>query len=215
MLPKKLIETVKKRAANYALEGFVISPDVEHPTLMLVGEAPGETEIHTGVPFTGRAGKELEKMMTRANVQRDEVYITSAVRSRPYKERQKWDRKTERNEWKRYNRTPNKGEIIAHAPVLDYEIETSSPEVIVTLGNIGLKRLLGSDWSVSAAHGTVYQGPIQFWNQTKEQYDWTEKDYTVIPTFHPAAIFYNRKLLPLLEQDWDKIAIYIGRKKDA
>lgn len=59
---------------------------------MLLGEAPGETEIHNGIPFSGRAGKQL--MVFRAYPRyKEEVYITSAVRSRPYK----WREKKERN----------------------------------------------------------------------------------------------------------------------
>ncbi len=44
---------------------------------------------------------------------------------------------------KKYNRTPNQGEIVAHAPLLDYELEKIHPKLIVTLGNIGLQRLTG------------------------------------------------------------------------
>lgn len=72
---------------------------------MLLGEAPGETEIHNGIPFSGRAGKQLMGFLERIHVTREEVYITSAVRSRPYKWREK------KNEvvllYKKYNRTPN------------------------------------------------------------------------------------------------------------
>ena len=47
--------------------------------------------------------------------------------------------------YKKYNRTPNQGEIVAHAPLLDYELEKIHPKLIVTLGNIGLQRLTGKN----------------------------------------------------------------------
>ena len=47
--------------------------------------------------------------------------------------------------YKKYNRTPKQGEIVAHAPLLDYELEKINPKLIVTLGNIGLQRLTGKD----------------------------------------------------------------------
>ncbi len=111
---------------------------------MLLGEAPGETEIHNGIPFSGRAGKQLMGFLERIHVTREEVYITSAVRSRPYKWREKKERNGEIIQ-KKYNRTPNQGEIVAHAPLLDYELEKINPKLIVTLGNIGLQRLIGKD----------------------------------------------------------------------
>ena len=107
---------------------------------MLLGEAPGETEIHNGIPFSGRAGKQL-MVLERIHVTREEVYITSAVRSRPYKWREKKNEMVK--SYKKYNRTPNQGEIVAHAPLLDYELEKIHPKLIVTLGNIGLQRLTG------------------------------------------------------------------------
>ena len=61
---------------------------------MLVGEAPGETEIHNGIPFSGRAGKHLMEFLERIHVAREEVYITSAVR---IVDLIKWERKRERN----------------------------------------------------------------------------------------------------------------------
>lgn len=140
--PYHLVKQVKERSAIYQLEGFLSGQGPKNPKLMLVGEAPGETEIHNGIPFSGRAGKHLMEFLERIHVTREEVYITSAVRSRPYK----WREKRERNGQiiqKKYNRTPNQGEILAHAPLLDYELEFIQQPVIVTLGNIALQRLVG------------------------------------------------------------------------
>lgn len=87
--PSHLVKQVKEQSAPYQLEGFLSGQGPENPKFMLLGEAPGETEIHNGIPFSGRAGKQLMDFLERIQVKREEVYITSAVRSRPYKWREK------------------------------------------------------------------------------------------------------------------------------
>ncbi|WP_243521365.1 uracil-DNA glycosylase [Bacillus pseudomycoides] len=207
--PDSLVEHVKGRSVNYALEGFLCGQGPEKPKLMLVGEAPGETEIHNGIPFSGRAGKELMGFLERIGLTREEVYITSAVRSRPYK----WREKRERNGQvvqKKYNRTPNQGEILVHAPLLDYELERVQAPVIVTLGNIALKRLVGNDKKITDVHGQLLKQPVQkLKNNQSTDFTWTEKRYNVFPTFHPASIFYNRSLLDLIYEDLEKLREYI------
>ncbi len=95
---------------------------LETQKIMLVGEAPGETEIHNGIPFSGRAGKHLMEFLERIHVTREEVYITSAVWSRPYK----WREKKERN-GEKYRKSIIEHQIkekyLSHAPLLDYELE--------------------------------------------------------------------------------------------
>ncbi|MFK2826254.1 uracil-DNA glycosylase [Bacillus sp. B190/17] len=209
-LPEWLAELGKKRIASYPVEGFVYGMGPEKPKLMLVGEAPGETEIHNGIPFSGRAGVELMKFLERAGVSREEVYITSTVRSRPYK----WGEKRTKDDEavkRKYNRAPSAREILAHAPLLDYEIEQVDAPVIVTLGNIGLKRLCGPEMKVTEAHGRFLKRPVRrLQNLESSEYEWTEKEYVVFPTFHPASIFYNRQLLQLIHEDMDKLRIYLN-----
>lgn len=92
------------------------------------------------------------------------------------------------------NRTPNKKEILAHAPILDYELVSVQPTIIATLGNIGLQRLLGPKLQISESHGKIYHGPVLELNNELNQYQPSKEEYTVVPLFHPAAIFYNRSL---------------------
>lgn len=158
--PYYLIKQVKERSATYQLEGFLSGQGPKNPKLMLVGEAPGETEIHNGIPFSGRAGKHLMEFLERIHVTREEVYITSAVRSRPYKWREKRERNGEIIQ-KKYNRTPNQGEILAHAPLLDYELEFIQRPVIVTLGNIALQRLVGKNNKITDVHGELLKQPVR------------------------------------------------------
>ncbi|PEB52733.1 uracil-DNA glycosylase [Bacillus pseudomycoides] len=207
--PDSLVQHVKERSTNYALEGFLCGQGPKNPKLMLVGEAPGETEIHNGIPFSGSAGKQLMTFLEHIDITRQEVYITSAVRSRPYT----WREKRERNgqvSQKKYNRTPTQKEILAHAPLLDYELEQIQAPVIVTLGNIALKRLVGRDKKITDVHGELLQQPVQkLKNHQGTEFVWTEKVYNIFPTFHPASIFYNRSLLEFIYDDLEKLRKYI------
>jgi uracil-DNA glycosylase len=212
-IPEELAELGRKRIANYPVEGFVYGAGPKHPKLMLIGEAPGETEIDNGIPFSGRAGKELMKFLEMAGVSRDEVYITSAVRSRPYK----WREKRERNGnivMKKYNRPPAQREIQAHAPILDYETLHVDAPLIVTLGNVGLKRLLGSNYSVTTYHGQFIGSPIlRLASMEGATYEWSQKEYLIFPTFHPASIFYNPSLRELIHQDMAKLKNWLQQDR--
>ena len=155
-----------------------------------------------GIPFSGRAGKELMRFFELLEVDRTEVYITSAFRSRPYRYKEKMDRKTQQLIYRKYNRPPTKQELIAHAPLLDYEVEKIQTPYILTMGNIGLQRLLGPKMKVSEQHGKLYHGPVMcLVSPENNAYTWTEKRYAVFPTFHPASIFYNRELVETIHGD--------------
>lgn len=93
--------------------------------VMIIGEAPGMKEAETGLPFQGKAGKILEQIMAKNNVDRRYVYITNAVKCRPPK-----------------NRTPKKKEIVACNKYLMEEIEEVNPKFILVLGNTAAKAVL-------------------------------------------------------------------------
>ncbi|MED1566934.1 uracil-DNA glycosylase [Bacillus paramycoides] len=210
--PDHLVKQVKERSVSYQLEGFLSGQGPENPKLMIVGEAPGETEIYNGIPFSGKAGKHLMEFLERIHIKREEVYITSAVRSRPFKWREKRERNGELIQ-KKYNRTPNQGEILAHAPLLDFELAHMDPPVIVTLGNVALKRLAGKNKKITDIHGQLLKQPIQKLKDIDHAgFIWTEKEYKIFPTFHPASIFYNRSLLELIYEDLEKLKQYIAIK---
>lgn len=198
-----------KRIEGYPVEGFVKGKGPRKPTLMLIGEAPGENEAIQGIPFIGRAGEELKKSLASIGLTREDVYMTSAVRSRPFVWREKKERNGEAVR-KKYNRPPTQKEIIAHAPILDYEITNISPLLIVTLGNVGLQRLLGREATVSKLHGQVLQKPVQFLQSlNSSEFVWSTETYTIIPTYHPASVFYRPSNRNFLEEDWIKIGEYI------
>jgi len=204
-IPETLATLGKERIEGLPVEGFIYGGGPKNPELMLVGEAPGEFEIIDGIPFIGRAGKELMKSLASINLAREDVYFTSAVRSRPYRWGQKKERDGTMTE-RKYNRPPTQKEIIAHAPVLDYELANVEPKLIVTLGNVGLRRLLGKDSKVTELHGQLLHRSVQYLNELDDTtFLWTDKKHTIVPTFHPASIFYRPSHRPSLEADWLEI----------
>lgn len=213
-IPESLVQLGKERIKGYPVEGFVIGGGLQKPRILLIGEAPGEFEIVDGIPFIGRAGDELMKSLATIGLTREDVYMTSPVRSRPYR----WGTKKERDgriTKRKYNRPPTQKEILAHAPVLDYEIANVEPDIIVTLGNIGLQRLFGKGMKVTEAHGKVLTKPIQYLRNLEDTtFSWTAEYYTVIPTFHPASVFYRPSYRPSVEADWLKIGQFLREKEE-
>ena len=77
--PKELIQEASLRMNGRPVEGFIAGQGPLHPKLMLVGEAPGKTEIDTHVPFSGQAGKELMQALSSTGLTREEVYIIGSI----------------------------------------------------------------------------------------------------------------------------------------
>ncbi|RSL34891.1 uracil-DNA glycosylase [Salibacterium salarium] len=190
MLSEDLITQCKLRLEPFACEGFVYGAGPTRPLLMFVGEAPGETEINNGIPFSGKAGRYFDHYLEHLGITRNDIYITSSVRSRPYK----WG-KPHNKPARKYNRTPNQKEIAAHAPILDAEIEATKPPIIVPMGRIAYWRLLGSSPKMEELTGTFIHSPIRRLDDwEKNTYDFTPEIYTIFPLYHPAAILYKRSL---------------------
>ncbi|MBA2301871.1 MAG: uracil-DNA glycosylase [Acidobacteria bacterium] len=114
---------------------------VGHPSaeLMFVGEAPGADEDDQGVPFVGRAGQLLTKMIEAMGFARGDVYIANVVKCRPPE-----------------NRNPEPDEIGSCEPFLFRQIETIKPKVIVALGAFAAKTLLHSQDPISKLRGHVH-----------------------------------------------------------
>jgi len=213
-IPESIAELGRERIKGFPVEGFVYGEGPQKPELMLIGEAPGEFEVVDGIPFIGRAGKELMKSLDSIGLTRDDVYITSAVRSRPFK----WGEKRERDGTmtkRKYNRPPTQKEIVAHAPVLDYELANIQPKLIVALGNVGLQRLLGKEAKVTELHGKLLEGPVRFLpDLDATTFEWTDRMYRIVPTFHPAAVFYRPSHRSDLDADWLAIGKLLEELRD-
>ncbi|MEQ6377919.1 uracil-DNA glycosylase [Bacillaceae bacterium S4-13-56] len=206
--PKELIDLVKRRIEPYDVEGFVLGGGNSQADLMMIGEAPGENEVIEGKPFIGRAGKELDGYFQAIGIPREEAYVTSVVRSRPYKVVTTQKRGIPHT--RKANRKPNKLEIFAHAPILDYQIERIQPKIIVALGGVALQRLIGGSGKISECHGEPIVSSIQKLKNLEENtWVWSEKEYVIFPMYHPAAVFYNPKVRSEIEADLSKMKKYI------
>jgi uracil-DNA glycosylase family 4 len=112
------------------------NPDAD---LMFVGEAPGADEDEQGIPFVGRAGQLLTKMIAAMGFERDQVYIANVIKCRPPQ-----------------NRPPETDEIGSCQPFLYRQIDAVRPRVIVALGSFAARTLLQTEQSISRLRGTVY-----------------------------------------------------------
>lgn len=133
--------------------------------LMFIGEAPGADEDRTGVPFVGRAGQLLNKMIAAMGLRREDVYIANVLKTRPPN-----------------NATPTSDEAARCAEYLYDQIEAVQPEAIVTLGLPATRLILGTD----APMGSL-RGRWATWRRPgKPAADACE--VPVMPTFHPAFL---------------------------
>ncbi len=211
-LPPELVEACMRRVEGKPLEGFLAGFGKWPGDIMLVGEAPGGNEIVQGRPFCGQAGKVLDEYLQIAGITRDDLYMTSAVRSRPYRDRPV---KGNPERISRSNRTPTASEILAHAPILDYELSVVKPRLLLTVGNIGLQRLLGGGVRVSDIHGQPRQSTIRHVDRDHPEHGYTEgtEQYWIFPLYHPAAILYNRSLESVIEQDLHRLRDFLQKEE--
>lgn len=211
--PQNLLAEVHRRTAGRRLTGFTPGQGPLHPDLMLVGEAPGRHEEQVNIPFSGASGQELMKFLASIGYSRANTYITSVVRQRPYSVKQVHDRKTGQLVEKRPNRTPTKGEVLAFAPLFDWELATVQPRIIVPLGNTALQRLLGSSANIGELHGQRLVRPIQQATADRRGYQWSKDKYLLVPMYHPAAVLYARRLMPVVQADWQKLGEIVTKLK--
>ena len=118
--------------------------------VVFVGEQPGDQEDIQGYPFVGPAGKILDKALVEADIDRNEVYVTNAVKHF------KWEPRGKR----RIHKKPNSLEIAACKPWLEAEIDVIKPDVVVCLGATAAQALLGRQFKVSAQRGQFVESPL-------------------------------------------------------
>jgi uracil-DNA glycosylase family 4 len=144
--------------------------------LMFVGEAPGASEDEQGVPFVGRAGKLLEKLLGEIGLQRSEVFIANTLMCRPPG-----------------NRDPLPLEIENCHEYLLEKIELIQPTVICTLGNFSTKLLRGDPTGITRLHGQP------------EVLTLGRRAVRLYPIFHPAAALYTPRMLETLREDFGRL----------
>ena len=145
---------LKKYAKN-----IVFSDGNPNSKIMLIGEAPGANEDEEGLPFVGRAGALLDKMLSAIDLDRKKVYISNIVNFRPPD-----------------NRRPTDEEIKRYLPFITKHIEIINPKILVLLGSTAMNALIGNDIVISKMRGK--------WIEKK----FGNCKTSVIITFHPAFL---------------------------
>jgi DNA polymerase len=137
-------------------------------SLMLVGEQPGDIEDLLGRPFAGASGQMLERALESAGLKREALYVTNAVKHFKFEQRG----------FRRARKTPSAGEIAACRPWLLAEIALVKPRVIVCLGVVAARSLMGGDFRLLRQRGRWREGP---------------EGARVIATYHPSAALRARE----------------------
>ena len=164
----RLIENCNKCKLAQNRLNIVWGKGNENADIMFIGEGPGAEEDKMGVPFVGRAGKLLDMAFQAVGLDKESVYIANVVKCRPPG-----------------NRNPEPDEVEACSEYLRQQIQQVNPKIIVLLGSVSLKAILGNQYKITASRG-----------------NWYEKDgIAVLPTFHPAALLRDETKKIYLYQD--------------
>ena len=171
-----ICENIKSMAElNSAIENFegcalkahasktVLGNGALDAKVMFIGEAPGADEDRTGVPFVGKCGQLLDKMLEAINLNRRDCYISNILPWRPPG-----------------NRTPTDGEVAVCLPFVKKQIDLISPDIIVMLGGSSANAILDNSEPISKLRG-------KWLEYTAEN----GKKIDVIATFHPAYLLRN------------------------
>lgn len=192
----KVLETLNSDMKDFFTKYFeketplVYGDGQPNSKIVLIGEAPGKNEIEQGKPFVGQAGKNLQEFMEILGIRREDIYITNIVKFRPCKISDKTGRIS--------NRAPTKEEIRTSEPFVKKEIGILEPKLIVSLGNVPLKSLIGDE---SATIGEYHGKPINI--------NFIEKPIVLFPLYHPASIIYRAELKSVYIEDLHKLKKYI------
>ena len=134
---------------------IVLGEGNKNAEIMFIGEGPGADEDIQGFPFVGKAGQLMNKAFEGLGIDRGSVYIANIVKCRPPS-----------------NRNPEEDEAIACLNYLRNQVILVKPKIIVLLGSVALKNILGKEYGITASRGK-----------------WVEKKGILyMPTWHPAAL---------------------------
>ena len=156
---KKSISNIKNCSLKSSATNMVFSDGNPKSKIMLIGEAPGSNEDKEGLPFVGKAGTLLDKMLASINLNRKNVYISNIINYRPPE-----------------NRRPTDDEMIRYLPFIKKHIEIISPKILILLGSTAMNALIGNDVVISKVRGQWIE---KRFGQCKT---------SVIVTFHPAFL---------------------------
>jgi DNA polymerase len=135
--------------------------------LMIVGEAPGKSEVEAHRPFVGQAGLVLNRMLDELAIPRQQLWITNTVKIRPVAP----------GVASEVNRAPTASEVTAFRAILDEEIEIIQPRVILCLGAVAASALIHPSFRIVSERGLWFPGP---------------GDSRLLATYHPAYLLRQR-----------------------
>ena len=138
--------------------------------MMLVGEQPGDQEDRAGRPFVGPAGRMLDKALAAAGVDREPLYVTNAVKHFKFTRAERGVR--------RIHKTPSRTEVVAARPWLFAELRAVAPDVVVLMGAVAAKSLLGNAFRLTQHRGEVLHLPRGT----------VPLDPALVVTVHPSAV---------------------------
>jgi uracil-DNA glycosylase family 4 len=156
---KQSVASIKNCELKKNSTNIVFSDGNTNAKIMIIGEGPGANEDLEGVPFIGKTGDLLDKMLLSISLDRDNVYITNVVNYRPPE-----------------NRNPTKEEITRYLPYLTKHIEIINPKILILLGSAALSAILGDGQIISAVRGKWINKKIGKCNPF------------IIASFHPAFL---------------------------
>lgn len=149
--------------------------------IVLIGEAPGRQEDEQGLPFVGASGKFLNEMLGAAGLDRDDVYITNIVKYRPPK-----------------NRDPSPEEKAEFLPFLLRQLDIIQPDIVMTLGRHSMEHFLPGA-KIGEVHGQAVP-------QVTTGEDGSQREWLLVPLYHPAAALYNGSMRQVLLEDFVRAA---------
>tara|TARA_Y100000768_G_scaffold384727_1_gene369341 strand:- start:983 stop:1693 length:711 start_codon:yes stop_codon:yes gene_type:complete len=160
---QQIIEKIKSfdSSLKESAKNLVVYDGSLDAKVMFIGEAPGRDEDIEGLPFVGRAGQLLNKMLAAINLKREDVYITNVVNWRPPD-----------------NRTPTDEEILEYLPFVQEQIDVVNPDYIFLLGGVATKAILSTPLALGKLRGAWHKYQSLKLNKTI---------YTIV-SYHPAFL---------------------------
>jgi len=174
---RSLLETFDGCALKHTATKLVFADGNPEARVMFVGEAPGRDEDIEGLPFVGRSGKLLDRMIAAIGLDRSKAYIANVIPWRPPG-----------------NRTPTPQETQICLPFIQRQIELVNPDILVTLGNPSTQTLLGTRDGIMRTRGKWFD------------YDTGTRVIRALPTFHPAYLLRSPSYKRMSWQDLRAIA---------
>jgi DNA polymerase len=156
---KRSISNIKNCELKKNATNIVFADGNPKSKIMILGEAPGSNEDQEGLPFVGRAGALLDKMLSSINLDRKNVYISNIINYRPPE-----------------NRRPTDEEINRYLPFIKKHIEIIAPKILILLGSTAMNALIGNEVVISKVRGQWIEKEF---GQCKT---------SMIVTFHPAFL---------------------------